>query len=80
MVLWKFNEWRFKFISKSDKKIVKNIFEIRENILELMSQLRNVHQIQYFLEDLPKTGKILYCRIVVDHHCFKDWTRVDGSG
>ena len=55
---------RFKIISRSDKKIGKNIFEIREKYFRISKSVDGSTPDSYFLEELPKSGEnlvLLYC-------------------
>ena len=52
---WQF-KWRYKFISRSDKKIGKNIFEIREKYFRIIRSVYRSTPDSKLLEYLPKMG------------------------
>ena len=70
MVSWQF-KWRYKFISRSDKKIGKNIFEIREKYFRIRKSVDRSTPDSDFLAGgvVKKWGKfcivVLWWKIIV---------------
>ena len=60
--------WSFKFISISDKKIGKNIFEIRKKYFRISKSVDRSTPHSDFLEEVPKSGEnlvVLWWKIFV---------------
>ena len=62
------------FVSRSDQKIGKNIFEFREKYFRISKSIDRSTPDSDFLEELPKSGE----NSVLWKIFLKDWIRVDG--